>query len=259
VILPCTPPTSDHPTVPTVGAVTALTCSTLSLLGLTSGCPTPTLMDPNPPTSSPPTPLHYYSTDLGTTGTNGGLLLQKTGNALGIPSDCSGGAWTNNLINTQSHMWVTNALTSPMTLTGDGNLSIWTYTNLAATASVSFCVEMYDMPSEGPLHQLVDILIPGYQPVAIGGAAYIPAVNPSTSGNWPTTPTQVTFPFRFLALNTNATSSCTTAVSSSAPACTVPIGDRIGFRIWVKVSQPVLVDFIYDTTSYPAALQLNSQ
>ena len=107
---------------------------------------------------------------------------------------------------------------------------------------MSFCVEIYDIPPSGSAGSLKDIL--AWQPVDLGGAADVPATDPSTSANWPTSANEVTFNFNF---------------RGSSGAVTVPSGDRIGARIWMRSTVNYPIGVIYDNPNYPSQLQLNSQ
>jgi prepilin-type N-terminal cleavage/methylation domain-containing protein len=259
---PPQPPSSDHPTHSTVGSPTNA-CTTSQQLATnpanTTGCPMPDLMDPNPSSGvpNPPPTCYHYSTDLGTTGYPCGALIQPTcgttcgppgssssggGGGTGSPSDCNGGTWTNNLINGQSHLWVTPPITTTTTLTGDGSLTTFSQTTGGAQAIVSFCVEIYDVPPSGSAGTLTDIL--AWSPIALGGAAYIPPTDPSTSGNWPASTSQTSFVYNFR--------------GSNGPAA-IPAGDRIGIRMWIKANVNIPIDMIYDHPLYPASVQLNSQ
>jgi hypothetical protein len=146
-------------------------------------------------------------------------------------------------------MWVTSPVTADTTMTGDGALTMFSQiANGAANANavVSFCIELYDIPpTNGVAGSLLDILLPGSQATAMGGAAFIPPTDPTTHGNWPTAPTQTAFTFRF--------------VSSPTGVYVVPVGHRLGIRIWVKVNVNAAVDLIFDNPNFPASLQLNSQ
>ncbi len=249
------PPSGDHNTHPTVGVVNSLLCTTSTTLALLGGlniggCPVPDLMDPNQP-SPVGTTLYHYSKDLGTSGYPGGTLLQpvcatglcsgSTGGGTGKTSDCSGGAFTNTLLNVQSHMWVTSPVTATTTLTGDGGVSLFTQTLGAAQGVVSFCIEIYDIPPSGSAGSLTDIL--AWPPVDLGGAGYVAATDPATGGNWPTSPTQLSYIFNFRGTNGRV---------SIAP------GHRIGIRMWVKVNVNLPIALIYDNPLYPAQVQLNS-
>jgi hypothetical protein len=229
------------------------------ILGITSGCPTPDLMDGNPPTGSggPSTPCYQYATDVATAGYTCGLPLQPTcsstcttnGGGTDSTSDCSAPSWVDTLLNVQSHMWVSSPLTANMTLTGDGALTAFSQvvnSSANAHALVSFCIELYDIPpTNGVAGSLADILLAGFQPAALGGAAYVPPTDAGTGSNWPSAASQTSFGFHFLPSNT--------------ASVTVAAGHRLGIRIWVKVNLNAAVDVAYDNPNYPASLQLNSQ
>jgi prepilin-type N-terminal cleavage/methylation domain-containing protein len=239
------PPSADHATHPTVGQIPGRTCS----LSDTSGCPVPDLMDATPPSGTPTTPCYHYSSDQGTTGYPCGALINPTcshssdGCGTDSVSDCNGGDWTNSLINVQSHLWVSAPLSASMTLTGDGALTMFSQTLGGASAVVSFCVEIYDVPpTNGVAGSLADILFT--QPVALGGAAYVPETNPSTGANWPGSPTQTSFTFNY---------------RGSQGTVSVAAGHRLGVRIWMKANVNTAIDLLYDHPQYPASLQLNSQ
>ncbi len=248
------PPSADHNTHPTVGAVNGLLCTTLtalaSIAGNIAGCPVPDLMDPNQP-SPTATTLYHYSKDLGTTGYPGGTVLQpvcatglcsgSTGGGTGKTSDCSGGAFTSTLLNVQSHMWVSSPVTATTTLTGDGGVNLFTQTLGSTQGVVSFCIEIYDIPPSGSAGSLADIL--AWPPVDLGGAGYVAATDPATGGNWPTSPTQLSYIFNFRGSNGRVS---------------IASGHRIGIRMWVKVNVNLPIDLIYDNPLYPTQVQLNS-
>jgi prepilin-type N-terminal cleavage/methylation domain-containing protein len=277
----CSTPTVNNATDPTSGAVSGKTCTTSqSQAGTASnitGCPTPDLMDTTSPAGTSTTPAYNYSTDQcslncsGPAGTStvcttgctyvGGRLLQPTcssglcgggpigtsglgptgsGGGTDSTSDCKGG-WSNTYLNSQSEMWATAPLSSAMTLTGYGGLTLFSQTLGGGAETVSFCVEIYDIPPSGSAGSLNDLL--AWNPVDLGGAALVNATDPTSGSNWPESTTEVTFDFDF----------------SSSGAVTVPAGDRIGARIWMlsNVNKPIAV--LYDTPNYPAQLQLNSQ
>lgn len=247
---PPQPPSQSHPVHDTVGTVTGELCTTsqvlAQILSNIVGCPTPDLMDADPPGGSIST-VYNYSTDLGTTGFPGGRLIQPTcsngsGCGTGSTGDCANGGFTSSLVNAQSEMWVSSPLTASTTLTGDGGLSAFTQTLGGASAVVSFCVEVYDVPPSGSAGSLADLL--AWPPVDLGGAAYVPPADPSTGGNWPTSPGEVSFIFNFRGSN---------GAVSIAP------GDRIGIRIWAKASSNLPIDLLYDNPLYPAQVQLNTR
>jgi hypothetical protein len=206
-------------------------------------------MDTTPPTGTSTQPLYQYSTDAGTSGYPGGAAIQPTcasstnGCGTDSTSDCNGGGWVNNLINLQTHFWVSSPVQVTTTLTGAAALNMYSQTLGGVNALVSFCIELYRIPSEG-VTGLPDLLLASLSPVALGGAGYVAATNPSTGGNWPTTPTQTSFAFNF---------------TSSGTTVTLSPGDRLGVRLWVKVNLKAAVDLLYDNPVYPAALQLNVQ
>jgi prepilin-type N-terminal cleavage/methylation domain-containing protein len=244
-----TDPTADHATHPTVGVITGKTCtSNTALVGTpldVNGCPIPDLMDPNPPSGDATTLLYNYSNDqcaVDSTCYPGGRELEATGQGTGTATDCNNGAWSATLLPNQSEMWVSPALSSSMTLTGAGGLTIYTQTldNAAQNPVVSLCVQIYDVPPSGSAGSLADLI--AYPPVAVGGAGYVGPTDPATHGNWPAAASQISFAFTF-----------------AQQAYTVPSGDRIGLRIWDKTNPSMPVDVIYDSPNYPSQLQLNSQ
>jgi prepilin-type N-terminal cleavage/methylation domain-containing protein len=250
-----TTPAADNATHSTVGiTTTGGLCATTPVTATPTteaNCPTPDLMDTNPPTGTATTPAYNYSTDqCADTCYTGGRVLQPTCAGTwtaaacagsGTSADCSAGAWSNTLQNPQSELWVTPALASATTFTGAGGLSFFTQTIAAATPVVSFCVEVYDVPPSGTTAGSVADLL-AWPPVAKGGAAYIPPTDPTSGGNWPSTMTASSFVFTF----------------SQTPV-TIPAGDRVGFRIWVRPNQNSPIAVLYDNPNYPAQLQLNSQ
>jgi hypothetical protein len=129
-----------------------------------------------------------------------------------------------------------------MTLSGYGGLTLFTQTLGAAAEQVSFCAELYDIPPSGSSSSLKDIL--AWPPTDLGGAAYVAGTDPSTSSNWPSSINQVTFDFN---------------IRGSNGSVTVPVGDRIGVRVWMKSNVNTPIAVAYDNPNYPSQLQLNSQ
>jgi prepilin-type N-terminal cleavage/methylation domain-containing protein len=246
-------PSASHATHPTVGVSGGLLCTTLpalaQILSNVTGCPVPDLMDANPPAAPVGTPatLYQYSTDQATTGYPGGRLLQPTcagGTGCGTKStsDCNGGGWSSNLLSVQSQLWVSSPVTATTTLTGDGGISMFTQTANSAQAAVSFCVEIYDIPPSGAAGSLADLL--AWPPVDLGGAGYVAATDPQTGGNWPTSPSQVSFIFNF---------------RGSSGTVSIAPGHRLGVRLWMKANLNLAIALLYDHPQYPSEIQLNTQ
>jgi prepilin-type N-terminal cleavage/methylation domain-containing protein len=225
-------PSADHPTHATVGAVSGLPCTALSIVpAQTTGCPQPDLMDQNPPLGTATTPLYHYSSDQGTTGYPGGRVLQPSG-------DCTTGAWNSSLSNLASEFWVASPVTATTTFTGQGGLSFGTQTVGSVSATVSFCIALYDVPpSNGDAGSLANIL--SWPPVYLGAAAYSPP------GNWPTNTTQTAFSFNFR--------------GGTQGTVSIAAGHRLGVRIWIKDSVNAAIAVLYDHPTYPAQLELNTQ
>jgi prepilin-type N-terminal cleavage/methylation domain-containing protein len=278
----CSTPTVNNATDATSGPIPALTCTTSQSAAGTAanvtGCPTPDLMDTTSPAGDTTTPLYNYSTDQcqtncsGPAGTTtlcatgctypGGRLLQPTcssglcgggpigsggsgpsgsGGGTDSTSDCTGG-WSPSYLNTQSELWATAPLASSLSLTGYGGLTVFSQTLGGAPELVSFCVEIYDIPPSGSAGSLSDIL--AWPPQDLGGAALVQATSPSTGGNWPEAVNEVSFNFNFRGSN---------------GAVTIPAGDRIGVRIWMKANVNTPIAVLYDNPNYPSQIQLNSQ
>jgi type II secretory pathway pseudopilin PulG len=246
------PPSADHATHATVAAVSTLLCS----IGLTlTGCPTPDLMDNTPPAASDTT-LYHYSTDQPSGSQTVGRILQplcptlgtlcngSTGGGTGQTSDCSSNTgFLSNLLNVQAGFWVSSPVTATTTLTGDAGISLYSQTVGSASAVVSFCLEIYDIPpSNGVAGSLLDIL--AWPPVALGGAGYVGQTDPGTGGNWPASASQVSYIFNFRGSN---------GTVSIAP------GHRLGVRLWFKANLNAALDLLYDNPLYPTQLQLNTQ
>jgi prepilin-type N-terminal cleavage/methylation domain-containing protein len=248
------PPSSDHVTHATVAAVSSLLCA----IGIDlTGCPTPDLMDNTPPAAADTT-LYHYSTDQHAPDASytGGRILQplcptlgtlcsgSSGGGTGQTSDCSANTgFLSNLLNVQAGFWVSSPVTATTTLTGDGGISLYSQTVGGASAVVSFCLEIYDIPpSNGVAGSLSDIL--AWPPVALGGAGYVGETDPATGGNWPTSATQVSYIFNFRGSN---------GAISIAP------GHRLGVRLWFKANLNAALELLYDNPLYPTQLQLNTQ
>jgi hypothetical protein len=107
----------------------------------------------------------------------------------------------------------------------------------SVSASVLFCIALYDVPpSGGVAGSLANLL--SWPPVYLGAAAYSPP------GGWPTDTTQTAFSFNFRGSQ---------GVVSIAP------GHRLGVRIWIKDSVGAAIAVLYDHPTYPAQLELNTQ
>jgi hypothetical protein len=249
-------PSADHSTHGTSGILTSGVCALTTGSANSStetGCPTPDLMDTNPPAGTASSHLYNYSSDqcADTCYPGGrelpptcatGVCAGSTGGGTGSTSDCTAGVWSTSLLNKLSHLWVTPALTNAMTLTGNGGLTLFTQTLQSTSQTVTLCTQVYDVPPSGSAGSLADI--EAWRPVSLGGAAYVPPTDPTTGSNWPETQSQLSFVFNFRGSN---------------GAVTVPTGDRIGVRVWMASTLNSAIDVIYDNPNYPAQLQLNSQ
>ncbi|MHB8691115.1 MAG: type IV pilus modification PilV family protein [Solirubrobacteraceae bacterium] len=250
---------ADNATHPTVGVIVGLLCT----VGVNLGCPVPDAMDNNPPTGVTSQPLYHYSTDQpGSSTSPGGRLLQPTcsgtstcggsqgaactgsGCGTGSPNDCTSTTGLGNLLSVQTGFWVSSPVTANLTLTGDGGLSMYTQAVGGASALVSFCIQIYDVPpSGGVAGSLANLLTT--PPVAIGGAGYVPATIPATGGNWPaTSPSVMSYTFNF---------------RGSSGSFSIAAGHRIGVRIWAKANLNTAISLLYDNPRYPTSIQLNSQ
>ena len=251
------PPTADNATHATVAAVTGLVCTAspplAAVLSNITGCPVPDLMDGNPPSASGAAVYHYSTDQLPDSSYPGGRILQPacgsqtcaggSGGGTGSTSDCNSKTPFGDLLNVQAGFWVTSPVTATTTLTGDGGISLFSQTVGGAGADVSFCLEIYDIPpSGGNSGSLADIL--AWPPVALGGAGYVGETNPATGGNWPASPTQVSYIFNF---------------RGSGGTVSIAPGHRIGVRLWFKANVNTALDLLYDNPTYPTQLQLNTQ
>lgn len=215
-------PSADHATHATVAAT--VPC----LAGATSGpnvagCPQPDLMDTNAPSQSSTAPLYNYSLEQGTTtllGFAGGRILKPDTTCSGTPTSTD---------NTKGELWVTAPLSSSITLTGYGGLTLYTETLAGATPSVTVCVAVYDVPNS-------IVNMPSSPPTELGASAYSPPT-------WPTTPTAQSFNFQFL----------------SSGTATIAATHRIGVRVWPSSASGGSIAAIYDHPSYASQVQLNSQ
>jgi prepilin-type N-terminal cleavage/methylation domain-containing protein len=209
--------TGDHPLHRTVALLDTLTCNAL----ITTGCPEPDLLGqappPAPPEGDPLPALFDYSTDL-TGGRIGGRALIRDVSCASTPS----------ADNTKGHMWVTPPLDDPMTLTGNGGITLHTQTIDGVTAGATLCVRVYDVPNS-----LLNLI--ALPPTPLGDAAAY------ALGSWPATASPVSFNFDVLTSNV-----------------TVPAGHRVGLRIWAAGSSGADLAVIYDHPSYPSSVQLNS-
>ena len=171
-----------------------------------------------------------------------GTCTGTTGGGTGSTSDCTAPAWSTTLSNKLNAFWVTPALSSAMTLTGNGGLTVFTETLSGTVMTVSLCAQLYDVPPSGSAGSLADI--EAWRPISLGGTAYVPPTDPTTGSNWPLTPSELSFVFNFRGSNGTVT---------------VPVGDRIGLRVWMSANVNNGIDLIYDNPSYASQLQLNSQ
>jgi hypothetical protein len=206
-------PSADHATHPTVAASDPSQCSGLSP---TSGCPVPDLLIGSPPTG---TICHNYSTDQGSP--------DPCGRVLNADVTCGGTPTTTDA--SKGEFFTTAPLSSALTLTGKGGVTLNTQTLSGTSSSVTLCVTVYDVNSNSFKDSIA------YPPSALGSLAY-------TLAQWPTTPTPVSFTFSFL----------------SSGTVTVPSGDRIGLRLW-STAGAVPIETLYDGSSFPTQLELNSQ
>jgi prepilin-type N-terminal cleavage/methylation domain-containing protein len=258
-------PSVDNALHDTSGLVTGQVCTTSTTLATiasdTTGCPVPDLMDGNPPTGTLSQPPNF-STDLCAdtcyhggrdllptcegsacpTGSNPGTTCTTTScGGTDSTSDCNDGGWASTLQNQSSEFWVSSPLGAGTTFTGAGGISLFTQTVNSATAGlVTFCVEIYDVPPSGSATTLTDIL--AWPPVAIGGAAYVAATDPSTGSNWPSAASQLSFVFTY-----------------SQQPVTIAAGHRVGVRVWFKESLGTSIDLLYDNPNYVSQVQLNSE
>jgi hypothetical protein len=252
-----TAPSADNTTHPTAGIVSSGTCALTPQTATSAtetACPVPDLMDANAPSGTSLTPLYNYSTDqCADTCYPGGRELPPScgvtscadgvGGGTGSAStDCTATAWSTALVNKINAFWVTPTLPSAVTLTGDGGLTLFTQTLNNTAATVSLCLQLYDVPPSGSAGSLADI--EAWPPVSIGGAGYVAPTDPTTGSNWPLAASQLSFTFNFRGSNGTVT---------------IPAGDRIGMRVWMRANVNAPIDLIYDNPNYPAQLQLNSQ
>jgi hypothetical protein len=193
---------------------------TCSGSGSTSGCPVPDLMGPDqPPTPTVVPPVYSYSNEI-TGGTwPGGIVLRRDVSCTSTPSGSD---------NTKGHMWVTAPLAAPMTVTGDASLSLSTATFNGVSAEVTLCIRFYNVPAS--ITNLVT-----NSPTAIGTGSH-------TQTTWPQTATAVGFSMDFRGTSGNYT---------------IPMGNRLGVRIWAAASAGADVAAIYDHPLHPAFVQIN--
>ena len=251
----CPAPSASAPVQQTVGVASGLTCTTSQTLATsssnTSGCPIPDLMDTNAPAGDATTTLYQYSSNLDPTGNPPGgppggrvldpLCSDSSGCGSGQASDCAANTtFSASLTAPENQFWVSPPLAASMTLTGQGGLSLYTQMNDNASAVISFCIEIYDVPPSGSPGSLSDLL--AWPPIALGGSGYVAATDPSTGSNWPSTISQLGYAFTF-----------------SNSAVTIPAGDRIGVRVWIEATANASISLMYDDYAYPTAIQLNSQ
>ncbi len=203
-------------------------------------------MDTTPPAGTITTPLYQYSTDLSTLGYLGGRLLQplcanSTGCGSGSASDCTAGSpWTSTLVNAQNEMWVSAPLATNTTLTGEGGINLFTQTQNATSAVVTFCIAIYSVPpSDGVAGSIADLL--DWPPTQLGSTiAYVPPTDPGTGSNWPTAASSVAFTFNF-----------------ASSGVTVSAGNRIGVRVWIAAKANTNIALIYDNPNDPTEVELN--
>ena len=188
--------------------------------GDSGGCPVPDLMAADPPPS--PTvmpPLYNYSSEITGGSTPGGAVVRRD-------TSCDGSVTTTD--NTKGHMWVTPPLAEDMTLSGDAAMSVSSQTFNGASAGAGVCVSFLNVP--GDMSNLV-----ATPPAVLGVASH-------TRPSWPKTPANVGFALDFL---------------GSAPAVTIPAGNRLGVRIWTASSSGADLVFLYDHPLHASLIQVN--
>lgn len=208
-----TAPTASHPVHRTVAPVG--TCTTQ----VTSGCPVPDLLGTAAPAATtPPPPLLNFSSDL-VGDYPGGRLLKSDVACSATPSVAD---------NARGQMWVTAPLSSAMSLTGSGGMTVTTQTAGGVEASATLCLGIYD--AGGSIANMIST-----PPVRLGVVAY-------TMARWPTTPTPVSFSFDFLTSGT----------------VTVAAGRRIAVRLWLASSATTDIAVLYDHPDHASVVQVNS-
>jgi hypothetical protein len=208
-------PTASHTTHATVAPTGS--CSG----GNTSGCPVPDLMATSQPAGTTTSPLYDYSSEQTGDSFTGGRILKTDVGCSSTPSTTD---------NTKGELWVTAPLSSSMTLTGEGGMSLYTQTANAASASVNLCIGVYNVP--GSITNLVSS-----PPTSLGVISY-------SSPTWPTVLSPISLHFDFLA---------------SGSTVTVASGHRIGLRIWIAGSGGADIAVAYDNPTYASQVELNSQ
>lgn len=223
-------PTADHSTHATVAPNGTCTAGASSGTGV-AGCPQPDLMNASSPSQSSSSTLFNYSTDIGGKaynpgatppglGFDGGRILKPDTGCANTPTSTD---------NSKGELWVTAPLSSSLTLTGYGGLTLYTETLNAASTAVTLCLAVYDVPNS-------IVNLPSSPPTELGSSAYNPP-------SWPTTMTADSFDFQFL----------------SSGTATVASGHRIGVRLWLSSASTGSIAVAYDHPLYASQVQLNSQ
>jgi prepilin-type N-terminal cleavage/methylation domain-containing protein len=232
---PYSPPTADngcmHYTealVPATCGGTAQACTT----SVTTGCPTPDLLNAAAPPASIPQEYNFSPNPASVRPPGGqGRVIKRDSNA--NATSCAV-APTNDA--TSGEFWATQPLTSALTLNGNGGLTIYTGTLTGVALNVTLCIGIYEeVPATGNILDPLNAL----------GAAHstlLGAVGYTNGGSWPAAVTPLSFSFNYM-----------------ASSQTIPAGDSLGVRIWVtnNAGDDILIQ--YDAPSAASGVELDSQ
>jgi prepilin-type N-terminal cleavage/methylation domain-containing protein len=203
-------PTAGHPTHATIAP--SGTCTPV----VTTGCPVPDLLGTSPPGG---TTLFDYSNEQTGVTYVGGRVVHRDAPCAGTPSSTD---------NTKGEMWVSAPLGATTNFTGEGGMTLNSQTLSGASAAVTLCLAVYDVPAS--IANLISA-----PPTRLGVVSY-------TLAQWPTASTPLSFTFNF----------------SSGSSVPVAGGDRVGVRIWPDPSSGADIAAQYDNPGYASVIQLNS-
>ena len=182
---------------------------------------TPDLMGISPPPAPAITPPVYnYSNEITGGTTPGGAVIRRD-------TTCNSGTPTTT-DDTKGHLWVTPALTDPMSIS-DAALSLSSQTFNGATADAMVCVAFYDVPG--------DITTLAANPPTLLVAK---GFSPSPSA-WPSSAREVSFVLELF----------------EAGSATIAAGHRLGVRIWASSSSEADLVVLYDHPAHVSYLQVS--
>jgi type II secretory pathway pseudopilin PulG len=177
--------------------------------------PPPALDDP---AQSPP--VFNYAEDVDGGAEPGAVIFKSSDNCNGTDKK-------------KQHQWATQDYTTPVVLTGNAAATLYTSTVDGTSGAASICIQVYDIVLRNTAGSKGDGSVIG-TPYLLGSATY-------SATQWPTTPDQVTFQFRYLAPNTTYT---------------LPAGHSLGIQLGVHNTSADNLAFYYDHPDYASFVQV---